>query len=80
VSVSRSLFRRQIGSLYPRCQQSTGSKQPSNLKSGAKISVEPVRTPYSKAAKRCVAAGFALYLGYDWDEVTGDDDLRLATE
>ena len=23
-------------------------------------------------------AGFALYLGYDWDEVTGDGDLRLA--
>ena len=23
-------------------------------------------------------AGFALYLGYDWDEVTGDADLRLA--
>jgi Ion channel len=25
-------------------------------------------------------AGFALYLGYDWDEVTGDGDLRLAAE
>jgi Ion channel len=25
-------------------------------------------------------AAFALYLGYDWDEVTGDDDLRLAAE
>ena len=25
-------------------------------------------------------AGFALYLGYDWDEVTGDADLRLAAE
>jgi hypothetical protein len=25
-------------------------------------------------------AGFALYLGYDWDEVTGDDDLSLAAE
>jgi hypothetical protein len=25
-------------------------------------------------------AAFALYLGYDWDEVTGDGDLRLATE
>ncbi|MBV9391788.1 MAG: two pore domain potassium channel family protein [Verrucomicrobia bacterium] len=25
-------------------------------------------------------AGFALFLGYDWDEVTGDSDLRLATE
>jgi hypothetical protein len=25
-------------------------------------------------------AGFALYLGYDWDEVSGDGDLRLATE
>ena len=25
-------------------------------------------------------AGFALYLGYDWDEVSGDGDLRLAAE
>jgi len=25
-------------------------------------------------------AGFALFLGYDWDEVTGDSDLRLALE
>jgi hypothetical protein len=25
-------------------------------------------------------AAFALYLGYDWDEVTGDGDLRLAAE
>ena len=25
-------------------------------------------------------AGFALYLGYDWDEVTGDDDLSQAAE
>jgi hypothetical protein len=25
-------------------------------------------------------AGFALFLGYDWDEVTGDRDLRLAAE
>jgi hypothetical protein len=25
-------------------------------------------------------AGFALYLGYDWDEITGDDNLRLAAE
>ncbi|HXM03441.1 MAG TPA: potassium channel family protein [Chthoniobacterales bacterium] len=25
-------------------------------------------------------AGFALYLGYDWDEVTGDGDLRLAAK
>jgi hypothetical protein len=25
-------------------------------------------------------AGFALYLGYDWEEVTGDGDLRLAVE
>ena len=25
-------------------------------------------------------AAFALYLGYDWDEVTGDSDLSLATE
>jgi hypothetical protein len=25
-------------------------------------------------------AGFALYLGYDWDEVTGDGDLLLAVE
>ncbi|MBV9642365.1 MAG: two pore domain potassium channel family protein [Verrucomicrobia bacterium] len=25
-------------------------------------------------------ARFALYLGYDWDEVTGDGDLRLAAE
>lgn len=25
-------------------------------------------------------AGFALYLGYDWEEVTGDGDLRLAAE
>jgi hypothetical protein len=25
-------------------------------------------------------AGFALYLGYDWDEVTGDGNLSVATE
>jgi hypothetical protein len=25
-------------------------------------------------------AGFALFLGYDWDEVTGDGDLRAAAE
>jgi len=25
-------------------------------------------------------AGFAFYLGYDWEEVTGDGDLRLAVE
>jgi hypothetical protein len=25
-------------------------------------------------------AGFDLYLGYDWEEVTGDGDLRLAAE
>jgi hypothetical protein len=25
-------------------------------------------------------AGFALYLGYDWDEVTGDGGLRMAAE
>lgn len=25
-------------------------------------------------------AGFALYLGYDWDEVTGDDNLSVAAE
>jgi hypothetical protein len=25
-------------------------------------------------------AGFALYLGYDWDEVTGDGGLRVAAE
>jgi hypothetical protein len=25
-------------------------------------------------------AGFALYLGYDWDEVTGDSNLSLAAE
>ncbi|MBV9489247.1 MAG: two pore domain potassium channel family protein [Verrucomicrobia bacterium] len=25
-------------------------------------------------------AGFALFLGYDWDEVTGDRNLRLASE
>jgi hypothetical protein len=25
-------------------------------------------------------AAFALYLGYDWEEVTGDGDLRLAVE
>jgi hypothetical protein len=25
-------------------------------------------------------AGFALYLGYDWDEVTGDGDLQVAAE
>jgi hypothetical protein len=25
-------------------------------------------------------AGFALYLGHDWDEVTGDGDLLLAAE
>jgi hypothetical protein len=25
-------------------------------------------------------AGFSLYLGYDWDEVTGDSDLRVAAE
>ncbi|MBV9997610.1 MAG: two pore domain potassium channel family protein [Verrucomicrobia bacterium] len=25
-------------------------------------------------------AGFALFLGYDWDEVTGDSDLRTAAE
>jgi hypothetical protein len=25
-------------------------------------------------------AGFALYLGYDWDEVTGDGDLLLAVD
>jgi hypothetical protein len=25
-------------------------------------------------------AGFTLYLGYDWDEVTGDGDLRLAAK
>ena len=24
--------------------------------------------------------GFASYLSYDWDEVTGDGDLRLAAE
>jgi hypothetical protein len=25
-------------------------------------------------------ARFALYLGYDWDEVTGDGSLRVAAE
>ena len=25
-------------------------------------------------------AAFALYLGYDWDEVTGDGGLRVAAE
>ena len=25
-------------------------------------------------------AKFALYLGYDWDEVTGDGNLSVATE
>lgn len=25
-------------------------------------------------------AGFALYPGYDWNEVTGDSDLRIAAE
>ena len=25
-------------------------------------------------------AAFALYLGYDWDKITGDDNLRLAAE
>jgi len=23
---------------------------------------------------------FAIYLGYDWDEVTGDRDLRIAAD
>ena len=25
-------------------------------------------------------ASFALYLGYDWDEVTGDGGLRVAAD
>jgi hypothetical protein len=35
---------------------------------------------YRRHAWELELAGFALYLGYDWEEVTGDGDLRLAVE
>jgi hypothetical protein len=66
-------WRQRYGSTLRRLQ-GAGVRLPTDMEMGWRES------RHRRRAWERELAGFALYLGYDWDEVTGDGDLCIAAE